>query len=132
MLRTRLISFKNELHLHTIFFDKMCEHLLSTKRIFHVIDWLDEFLLNISFIHILTRANKFCKRIVGSRGNFKHRPHWRSEKLRMAGFWKRFVAREIADCHEPGSIWLYSKWVIVTGHKGPNEAVLKVEGNSMD
>src|SRR4051812_19251311 len=85
--------------LQTIFLDKMLEQLLGAKRNFHVIDWLDEFLLNISFVYILTRANIFCKWIVGSRGNFKHRTHWWGEKLRMAGFRKRFAPREIADGH---------------------------------
>src|SRR3954465_5195486 len=88
--------------LQTIFLDKMLEQLLGAKRNFHVIEWLDEFLLNISFVYILTRANIFCKWIVGSRGNFKHRPHRMGENLRMARFWKRFAPREIANCHEPG------------------------------
>jgi hypothetical protein len=65
----------HELLLHTIFFDKVFKHLLSAKRNFHVIDWLDELLSDISFVHILTRANIFSKRIVGSRCNVKHRPH---------------------------------------------------------
>src|SRR3954470_15932016 len=85
--------------LHTIFLDKMLKQLLGAKRNFHVIDWLDELLLDISFVYVLTRANIFCKLVVGSRGNFKHRPHRRSEKLWMTGFRKRFAPREIADSH---------------------------------
>src|SRR4051812_41401833 len=118
--------------LQTIFLDTMLKQLLGAKRNFHVIYWLEEFLLDISFVYIRTRANIFCKWIVGSRSNFKHMPHRRGEKLRMAGFRKRFAPREIADCHDPGSIGLQSTWTIGSGHKGPNKAILKVERNPMD
>jgi hypothetical protein len=74
---------QHELLLHTIFFDEVLEHLLSTKRNFHVIHWLDKFLLHISLVDMLSSTNIFSKWVVGSSSNVQHISHRRSEKLRV-------------------------------------------------
>src|SRR3954466_5377432 len=71
--------------LNTIFFDEVLEHLLQSKRKFHVVDRLDEFLSNILLVNMLSRTNIFNKCIIWSSSNVENISHRRCENLRVAG-----------------------------------------------